>query len=242
MDLSERIEHFNKKDKQFKSLKESYFAIRNKQVLKEADEHEETEPVGGEVEAPVVDDTAVAQTEPEVGTEDAGVTDDIAAAPVDTTSGKVLEANPETVIKTQAFADATIAKALATIGGGFDATADILPSGVIKKEVSDPQLGNYTILVYPTEFKAADVVATAYPVATGAETEIAQDEVAPEETPVEGSQTEAPTASEPVEGEKSEEDLAGDEEVKLEEARDPTYVGKKDWKKMISKLFENAKH
>jgi hypothetical protein len=171
--------------------------------------------------------------------------------PTDAVSGEVLPENQELSLKTQQFAQATIANSLGDFAQ-FDPATDVLPSGVLKKEVQDPQNGNFTILVFPTEFKAADVVATAYPEPTGAAMDIAATDAANPEG-AEVATSEVPTAAEtpvdtsvpPVEGEPvpEEEPKPEDEalkEVRLDEKRDPTYSGKKDWKAMLNKLLNES--
>ena len=184
------------------------------------------------------------------GSEMPPVATDDTMPPTDAVSGKPLDENPELKLKTQQFAQATIANSLGDFAQ-FAPETDILPSGVLKKEVQDPQNGNFTILIFPTEFKAADVVATAYPEPTGAEMDIAATDAAnPEGAEVAPSAippaAEAPVSTDvpPVEGEPvpgaptpEDEEL---KEVRLDEKRDPTYSGKKDWKTMLNKLLNES--
>lgn len=240
MDITSRDSHFEKSDKHFKLMKEAYLKKLSGKttVLKEAVEPEvapiEPEPVSDTPVDGAVDTPIDSEIPPTDSTE----------APLSTTAGTALTDNPELVLKTQAFADATVAKAFETLGG-FSPETDILPSGVLKKEISDPQLGNYTILVYPSELKAVDVAVTAYPEATGAENEIAQADAenpegaegaVPETTPEvapEGSEVPTTPEEEPLKEEKS-------EEQRLDESRDPTMVGKKDWAVQLRKLLKES--
>lgn len=271
MDINSRDEAYEQNEKRFKTLKENYLKkYINKEVINESlidkkrselvktlaknginksvndingiDEAEQSEaPI-----EPTPNGSDVATDTPVDGSTEPTPTATPEEGPESSTSGKALEDNQDQVLKTQEFANATVAKGLETIGGGFNAETDVLPSGVLKKEVQDPQLGNYTILVFPSEFKAADVVATAYPTPDGADMADAEADVegSTEPAPEVGTdETPAPTGEvPPVESAPEEEKLQEEEneEQKLEESRDPTVVGKKDWKKMLQKRLNES--
>lgn len=273
MDITERNDSFEKSDKYFKQLQESYTnkLLNKTEVLKESKDafsvgkqlkakqkikEEEVPPIPeenkeientDEVPPPAVDVSAPEGEVPPVEPVETAPEAEMPPVEADAASveeAKPLEPNPEKALKTQEFAQATIAKGLADIGT-FSPETDILPSGIMKKEVQDPQMGAFTILVFPSEFKAGDVVATAFPVMSPAQMATATDEVSNETQPEEPVSEQppvetAPEAEMPPVEEPTASENAEDEEVKLEESRDPTYVGKKDWKKMLQKILNES--
>ena len=237
MDITETNASYEQSAKQFRLMKENYKKTLNSKIAL----NENAFKVGASLKAGkgVLKEEDVEATDaPEVPP----VSPEGEIAPEATSASATIQPDPEKVLKMQQFAQSTIANAFQDLAT-YSPETDVLPSGILKKEIQDPQNGAFTVLVFPSEFKASDVIATAFPETTGAEMDIAatdagtEPEVAPESQeapPVEeikelldvsiGNTTESPE----------------DKNVRLDESRDPTHSGKKDWKKMLNKILNDG--
>jgi hypothetical protein len=262
MDINDRDANFEKQEKTFTHLRESWKnissgkqqvltegkakdgfavgkALKSKQKVKPMTEEVPTEVKKDEViPAPEETPAPVSVDAPEVPPVDGTSLPPVDGAevpPVETG----LQPNPEKQVATQQFVQSALK---GVTSGDADNKTLVTEFGFFKADVSDPANGQYVVIAYPADMKLKDIASVVEPVETPAEVAAAGDAEADEAGKVEPApeDTASDLGGTPEDAASTDETKPEDDEMLKESVRDPISVGKKNWKTFLRKLLNEG--